>query len=188
MNMKIPPAAMVKTKSPTSVREIVKSLTPMLGFCIVVNNIQPVLSGVAVGAGWQAFVAYVNVGCYYLFGIPLGLLMGFALHWGVLGIWSGMIGGTIIQTLILTWMVYGTNWNEEAREGVKIEHEKKLSLLQSQEYKGENESKLDKTKAAITRLQSLIIVTSQAVNTTSTAIVGLRNSDLIPQLVELCHG
>ncbi|KAA0042925.1 bZIP protein [Cucumis melo var. makuwa] len=76
----------------------------------------------------------------------------------------------------------------KAREGVKIEHEKKLSLLQSQEYKGEDESKLDKTKAAITRLQSLIIVTSQAVNTTSTAIVGLRNSDLIPQLVELCHG
>uniref|UniRef100_A0A9I9DPX6 DUF632 domain-containing protein n=1 Tax=Cucumis melo TaxID=3656 RepID=A0A9I9DPX6_CUCME len=60
--------------------------------------------------------------------------------------------------------------------------------IKSQEYKGEDESKLDKTKAAITRLQSLIIVTSQAVNTTSTAIVGLRNSDLIPQLVELCHG
>ncbi|XP_038907105.1 nitrate regulatory gene2 protein isoform X2 [Benincasa hispida] len=76
----------------------------------------------------------------------------------------------------------------KAREGVKIEHEKKLSSLQSQEYKGEDESKLDKTKAAITRLQSLIIVTSQAVNTTSTAIVGLRDSDLIPQLVELCHG
>ncbi|KGN51764.1 protein DETOXIFICATION 29 [Cucumis sativus] len=98
----------------SAVRQIVKNLTPMLGFCIVVNNIQPVLSGVAVGAGWQAVVAYVNVGCYYLFGIPLGLLLGFALHWGVLGIWSGMIGGTIIQTFILVWMVYKTNWNEEA--------------------------------------------------------------------------
>ncbi|KAG7025344.1 hypothetical protein SDJN02_11839 [Cucurbita argyrosperma subsp. argyrosperma] len=76
----------------------------------------------------------------------------------------------------------------KARESVKIEHEKKLSSLQSQEYKGEDEIKLDKTKAAITRLQSLIIVTSQAVNTTSTAIVGLRDSDLIPQLIELCHG
>ncbi|KAI9381897.1 hypothetical protein POPTR_014G047400v4 [Populus trichocarpa] len=73
------------------------------------------------------------------------------------------------------------------REGVKIEHEKKLSTLQSQEYKGD-EAKLDKTKAAITRLQSLIIVTSQAVSTTSTAIIGLRDSDLVPQLVELCHG
>ncbi|GAB2290063.1 hypothetical protein Dimus_024354 [Dionaea muscipula] len=76
----------------------------------------------------------------------------------------------------------------KAREGVKIEHEKKLAILQSQEYKGEDETKLDKTKASIKRLQSLIIVTSQAVNTTSSAIIGLRNSDLVPQLVELCHG
>ncbi|CAN6905488.1 unnamed protein product [Brassica oleracea] len=76
----------------------------------------------------------------------------------------------------------------KAREGVKIEHEKKLSQLQSQEYKGEDAAKLDKTKASINRLQSLIIVTSEAVTTTSTAIIRLRDSDLVPQLVELCHG
>lgn len=70
---------------------------------------------------------------------------------------------------------------------MKIEHEKKLSLLQSQEYKGEDETKVDKTKTSIKRLQSLIIVTSQAVSTTSTAIISLRNSDLVPQLVDLCH-
>ncbi|XP_024032852.1 nitrate regulatory gene2 protein [Morus notabilis] len=76
----------------------------------------------------------------------------------------------------------------KAREGVKIEHEKKLSALQSQEYKGEDDTKLDKTKASISRLQSLIIVTSQAVSTTSTAIIGLRDSDMVPQLIDLCHG
>ncbi|KAL1225228.1 Nitrate regulatory gene2 protein [Cardamine amara subsp. amara] len=76
----------------------------------------------------------------------------------------------------------------KAREGLKIEHEMKLSKLQNQEYKGDNEIKLDKTKASITRLQSLIIVTSQAVATTSTAIIRLRDTDLVPQLVELCHG
>ena len=71
---------------------------------------------------------------------------------------------------------------------MKIECEKKLSALQSQEYKGEDETKLDKTKASINKLKSLRIVTSQAVSTTSTAIIGLRDSDLVPQLVELCHG
>ncbi|KAL8227959.1 hypothetical protein R6Q57_015543 [Mikania cordata] len=76
----------------------------------------------------------------------------------------------------------------KAREGVKIEHEKKLSALQSQEYKGEEESKLNKTKASIKKLQSLIVVTSQAVSTTSTAIVGLRDAELVPQLINLCHG
>ncbi|KAJ1415406.1 hypothetical protein SESBI_18097 [Sesbania bispinosa] len=76
----------------------------------------------------------------------------------------------------------------KAREGVKIEHEKKLSALQSQEYKGGDEAKVDKIKTSITKLQSLIVVTSQAVSTTSAAINGLRDSDLVPQLVELCHG
>ncbi|XWS32433.1 hypothetical protein CRYUN_Cryun23aG0158900 [Craigia yunnanensis] len=76
----------------------------------------------------------------------------------------------------------------KAREGVKIECEKKLSALQSQEYKGEGETKIDKTKASIKRLQSLIVVTSQAVSITSTAIIGLRDSDLVPRLVEICHG
>jgi MATE family multidrug resistance protein len=34
-------------------------------------------AGVAVGCGWQAFVAYVNIACYYGVGVPLGLLLGF---------------------------------------------------------------------------------------------------------------
>ncbi|KAK6119355.1 LOW QUALITY PROTEIN: hypothetical protein DH2020_046904 [Rehmannia glutinosa] len=82
----------------------------------------------------------------------------------------------------------GEKLYEEVKRRSKIEHEKKLSSLQSQEYKGEDESKVDKTKASINRLQSLIVVTSQAVSTTSSAIIGLRDSDLVPQLVELCHG
>ncbi|CAK9149392.1 unnamed protein product [Ilex paraguariensis] len=76
----------------------------------------------------------------------------------------------------------------KAQEGAKIEHERKLSALQSQEYKGNEDAKLDKTKASIKRLQSLILVTSQAVSTTSSAITGLRDTELVPQLVELCHG
>lgn len=38
--------------------------------------------GVAVGCGWQAFVAYVNVGCYYVVGVPLGVLLGFTFDLG----------------------------------------------------------------------------------------------------------
>jgi Na+-driven multidrug efflux pump len=39
-------------------------------------------SGVAVGCGWQKLVAYINVGCYYFVGIPLGVLLGFKFHLG----------------------------------------------------------------------------------------------------------
>jgi hypothetical protein len=35
--------------------------------------------GVAIGAGWQSLVAFVNIGCYYLVGLPLAAVFGFKL-------------------------------------------------------------------------------------------------------------
>jgi len=35
---------------------------------------------VAIGAGWQSSVAYVNIGCYYVIGIPVGMVLGEILH------------------------------------------------------------------------------------------------------------
>ncbi|GJR83861.1 protein DETOXIFICATION 40 [Tanacetum coccineum] len=91
----------------------VSDLCPLLVITIILNGIQPVLSGVAVGCGWQAYVAYVNIACYYVVGIPLGFLLGFYFDFGVKGIWSGMIGGTGMQTLILLWSTFRTDWNKE---------------------------------------------------------------------------
>ncbi|KAJ0651565.1 putative multi antimicrobial extrusion protein [Helianthus annuus] len=96
-----------------TVAHAVSDLCPLLAITIILNGIQPVLSGVAVGCGWQAYVAYVNVGCYYCVGVPLGLLLGFHFNFGVKGIWSGMIGGTGMQTFILLWSTFRTDWNKE---------------------------------------------------------------------------
>ncbi|KAH8493268.1 hypothetical protein H0E87_020102 [Populus deltoides] len=100
----------------STVADAVAELSPFLAISILLNGVQPVLSGVAVGCGWQAFVAYVNVGCYYFIGIPLGCVIGFKFDFGVKGIWSGMIGGTLIQTIILLWVTFRTDWNKEVEK------------------------------------------------------------------------
>ncbi|PON43899.1 Multi antimicrobial extrusion protein [Parasponia andersonii] len=99
-----------------TVSDAVSELTPFLAASIILNGIQPVLSGVAVGCGWQAFVAYVNVGSYYIIGIPLGSVLGFTFNLGAKGIWSGMLGGTLVQTLILLWVTFRTDWNKEVEK------------------------------------------------------------------------
>ncbi|CAL5062516.1 unnamed protein product [Urochloa decumbens] len=102
-----------------AVARAVSDLCPLLAVTIVLNGVQPVLSGVAVGCGWQAFVAYVNVGCYYVVGVPLGVFLGFYLDLGAKGVWSGMVvGGTLMQTLILLVVTIRTDWNKE------VEHAK----------------------------------------------------------------
>ncbi|KAJ4838287.1 Protein DETOXIFICATION 40, partial [Turnera subulata] len=97
----------------------VSDLCPLLAITLILNGLQPVLSGVAIGCGWQALVAYINVGCYYIIGLPLGCLLGFHFGFGVKGIWSGMVGGTALQTIILLWIVFRTDWNKEVAEASK---------------------------------------------------------------------
>jgi MATE family multidrug resistance protein len=103
------------TDSP-AVAEAVADLSPFLAITIVLNGIQPVLSGVAVGCGWQAFVAYVNIGCYYVVGIPVGFVLGFTYDMGAKGIWTGMIGGTLMQTIILVIVTLRTDWDKEVEK------------------------------------------------------------------------
>ncbi|XP_058786311.1 protein DETOXIFICATION 27-like [Vicia villosa] len=108
--------AYIFTSSP-SVLQAVSDMSILLAVTILLNSVQPVLSGVAVGSGWQVFVAYVNIGCYYLIGLPLGIIMGWVFNTGVKGIWGGMIfGGTTIQTLILIIITVRCDWKKEAQK------------------------------------------------------------------------
>ncbi|KAM5575532.1 protein DETOXIFICATION 27 [Rosa sericea] len=101
--------------SSTTVLQAVDHLSYLLAVTILLNGVQPVLSGVAVGSGWQAWVAYVNLFCYYIVGLPLGIVLGWVADYGVLGLWSGMIlGGTLVQTVILAIITARRNWENEA--------------------------------------------------------------------------
>ncbi|KAJ6337599.1 hypothetical protein OIU76_007306 [Salix suchowensis] len=105
--------ALIFTSSSSVIHEV-DNLAFLLAITILLNSVQPVLSGVAVGAGWQAAVAYVNLGCYYIVGLPLGFLIGWVFKLGVKGIWSGMIfGGTAVQTVILVIMTVRSDWDKE---------------------------------------------------------------------------
>lgn len=100
--------------SSEAVAEETTNLAILLGVTVLLNSLQPVLSGVAVGAGWQSIVAYINIGCYYIVGLPAGILLGFTFGLGAMGIWGGMIGGICLQTIILIVVTACTNWNKEA--------------------------------------------------------------------------
>ncbi|KAL5540152.1 hypothetical protein UlMin_044031 [Ulmus minor] len=99
--------------SDSEVIEAVTNLTPLLAISVFLNGIQPILSGVAIGSGWQAVVAYVNLATYYVIGLPIGCVLGFKTNLGVAGIWWGMIIGVLLQTLCLLFITARTNWNSE---------------------------------------------------------------------------
>ncbi|GLJ19450.1 hypothetical protein SUGI_0351040 [Cryptomeria japonica] len=101
------------------VMKAVSKLAPLLAFTMLLNSIQPVFGGVAVGAGWQALVAYINLASYYIFGVPLGCFLGYYFDFGVKGIWAGMICGTTLQTIILCFVTFKTKWNRESSQAIE---------------------------------------------------------------------
>ncbi|KAL0424031.1 UNVERIFIED_CONTAM: protein DETOXIFICATION 14 [Sesamum radiatum] len=94
----------------------IQEMAPFLCLSITVDSLQAVLSGVARGGGWQRIGAYVNLGAYYVVGIPVALLMGFGLHLKGKGLWTGTIVGGAVQFVLLSIVTCLTDWEKQATE------------------------------------------------------------------------
>ncbi|KAH7853552.1 hypothetical protein Vadar_003881 [Vaccinium darrowii] len=92
------------------VAETVADLSVLLAFTMLFNSIQPVLSGVAIGAGLQGTVAIINLCSFYVIGVPLGALLAYVAGLEIRGLWIGMLSGVGVQILALSFMVWRTNW------------------------------------------------------------------------------
>ncbi|CAN6216947.1 unnamed protein product [Urochloa humidicola] len=101
----------------SNVEEVVTYVAKMM-LVIAVSNffdgIQCVLSGVARGCGWQKIGACINLGAYYIVGIPSAYLIAFVLHVGGMGLWLGIICGLSVQVFLLMMVTLCTNWDNEA--------------------------------------------------------------------------
>ncbi|XP_058090929.1 protein ALTERED PHOSPHATE STARVATION RESPONSE 1 [Magnolia sinica] len=73
-------------------------------------------------------------------------------------------------------------------ESIKMEHEKRAALLRKQQARGGDYVKIEKSRKEIEKLESRMMVSSQAIETTSDEIIRLREAELHPQLLELAKG
>ncbi|PWA88040.1 multi antimicrobial extrusion protein [Artemisia annua] len=79
----------------------------------VIEGVQTVLSAAVRGSGRQKIGAIVNLGSYYLIGIPLAVIFAFVFHIGGKGLWLGIIAALLTQAVLLTILILYTDWNKE---------------------------------------------------------------------------
>ncbi|CAL1401449.1 unnamed protein product [Linum trigynum] len=80
------------------------------------DAIQSVLSGICRGCGKQKLGAIVNLGAYYIIGIPCSVLLAFVYHVGGKGLWIGIMIAVIFQALFLSVVTLKTSWEKEAKK------------------------------------------------------------------------
>uniref|UniRef100_A0A2N9IQ37 Protein DETOXIFICATION n=1 Tax=Fagus sylvatica TaxID=28930 RepID=A0A2N9IQ37_FAGSY len=94
--------------------DYVTTMAPLISLSVIMDSIQGVFSGVARGTGWQHIGAYVNLGAYYLCGIPVAVVLGFLTNLRGKGLWIGIQTGVAIQTIMLSIIISCTNWEKQA--------------------------------------------------------------------------
>ncbi|KAK3437734.1 hypothetical protein EUGRSUZ_C02411 [Eucalyptus grandis] len=88
----------------------------------LIDGIQSVLSGIARGCGWQKIGAVINLGAYYLLGIPVAVFLAFVCHFGGKGLWTGIIVALFAQALLLAILTGCTDWEKEAKKATDRVH------------------------------------------------------------------
>ncbi|XP_057446955.1 protein DETOXIFICATION 16-like isoform X3 [Lotus japonicus] len=99
--------------------EVVKyvaTMMPILAISHFIDAFQSVLSGTARGCGWQTIGAFVNLGSYYLVGIPSAIVLAFVLHLGGKGLWLGIVCALTVQLVSLMIITTRTDWEQEAKK------------------------------------------------------------------------
>ncbi|KAL5761138.1 hypothetical protein ACOSQ2_019976 [Xanthoceras sorbifolium] len=94
--------------------DYVTTLAPLVCLSVILDSLQGVLSGVARGCGWQHIGAFVNLGAFYLCGIPIAASLGFWLKLRGTGLWIGVQVGAFTQTLLLFVITSCTDWEKQA--------------------------------------------------------------------------
>ena len=89
------------------------------------DAINSVNQGIFRATGKQALAAKLNSIAYYIVGIPFGYMLGFKFHYGVEGLWFGLVAGltwgSTVNTIILSrldWAVLTT----DTRKRLSIVH------------------------------------------------------------------
>ncbi|PIA63662.1 hypothetical protein AQUCO_00201184v1 [Aquilegia coerulea] len=98
----------------TEVIDYVTEMVPLICLSVGMDSLQGVLSGIARGTGWQDLGAYVNLGSFYLAGIPVAFLLSFRLNLRGKGLWTGIVIGTTVQSALLAIITSTTNWHQQA--------------------------------------------------------------------------
>ncbi|XP_027363115.1 protein DETOXIFICATION 12-like [Abrus precatorius] len=93
--------------------DYVTIMAPLICISVILDSIQGVLSGIARGCGWQHIGVYVNLGAFYLCGIPFSATLAFWVQLGGKGLWMGVQVGAFVQCVLLSIITSCINWEQQ---------------------------------------------------------------------------
>lgn len=100
--------------SDLNIVRLTSAALPILGLCELGNCPQTVGCGVVRGTARPSTAANVNLGAFYLVGMPVAIGLGFLFGVGFCGLWIGLLSAQVCCAGLMLYVVGTTNWEYEA--------------------------------------------------------------------------
>lgn len=78
---------------------------------LMIDTVHGVQTGNVRGLGKQGPASIIILVCYYAFGVPLAIYLGFYRDWRLLGFWTGMLVAIGISQIAIAYLVMTADWN-----------------------------------------------------------------------------
>ncbi|XP_022759763.1 protein DETOXIFICATION 49-like [Durio zibethinus] len=93
---------------------LTSTILPILGLCELGNCPQTTGCGVLRGTARPKLGANINLGCFYLVGMPIAVWLSFFAGFDFKGLWLGLLAAQASCVLTMLFIVTRTNWEFEA--------------------------------------------------------------------------
>ncbi|GLT60541.1 hypothetical protein SLA2020_333030 [Shorea laevis] len=94
----------------TEILELTSIALPITGLCELGNCPQTTGCGVLRGSARPTIGANINLGSFYLVGMPVAILMGFVAKLGFAGLWLGLLAAQASCALLMLYILCKTDW------------------------------------------------------------------------------
>ncbi|KAF7828319.1 protein DETOXIFICATION 49 [Senna tora] len=124
--------------------EIIKltaMVLPIIGLCELGNCPQTTVCGVLRGTARPKLGANINLGCFYLVGMPVAVWLGFFAGFDFKGLWIGLMAAQASCMVCMLFVLARTNWEGQAQRAKEL-----TSSDSSDDDDGEEEELKDETE------------------------------------------
>ncbi|KAG4206529.1 hypothetical protein ERO13_A03G016148v2 [Gossypium hirsutum] len=99
---------------------LTSTVLPILGLCELGNCPQTTGCGVLRGTARPKLGANINLGCFYLVGMPIAVWLSFFVGFDFKGLWLGLLAAQASCMVTLLLVVTRTNWDIQAKRAQEL--------------------------------------------------------------------
>ncbi|XP_020966928.1 protein DETOXIFICATION 49-like isoform X3 [Arachis ipaensis] len=115
---------------------------PIIGLCELGNCPQTTGCGVLRGTARPKVGAHINLGCFYLVGMPVAIWLAFFASFDFQGLWLGLLAAQASCALTMLLVLYATDWEFQAQRAEKLTATDAVLLHDDPENKLPNQDSL----------------------------------------------